>query len=59
MKTIEYKLVWPRRDRAENQHQTFRTLVSLENKLKRLRLAGYKDIETFERDVEQGPWRTT
>ena len=57
MKGTEYKLTWPRRDRAEDQHQRFNTHVSMENKMRKLELAGYKDIQVWTREVEYDEWK--
>jgi len=57
MKGIEYKLTWPRRDRAEDQHQRFNSEVSMENKIIKLTKAGYKDIQIWTREVERDEWK--
>ena len=54
---IEFKVTWPRRDRNERQHQTFRSIVSAMNKIQKLEKALYKDIYLYERTVIQHDWK--
>ena len=58
---LEYRVVYPRRDRKEKNSQRFNSIISAENKLRKLMLAGYdmSKVVLQVRTMYPGPWEDT